>query len=87
MNTGKVDGMNAFMGGKVKVEGDLGAFGKTAKMFRKYVIAKKEMSARDYHRDMFATIVPRFKAAEAEGLDVSFAFDLGGQDGGKWTVS
>jgi uncharacterized OB-fold protein/putative sterol carrier protein len=86
VNTGKVDATNAFMGGKVKVEGDMAAFGKTGKMFRKYVIAKKAMSTREYIEDMFATIVPRFKAKEAEGLDVSFAFDLGGPDGGKWTV-
>src|SRR5208283_2961386 len=35
VNTGKVDATNAFMSGKVKVEGDLGAFGKTGKLFRK----------------------------------------------------
>jgi len=86
VNTGKVDAANAFMGGKVKVDGDMGAFGKTGKMFRKFVVAKKEMSTRDYIDDMFATIVPRFKPKEAVGLDTSFAFDLGGPDGGKWTV-
>jgi uncharacterized OB-fold protein/putative sterol carrier protein len=86
VNTGKVDATNAFMGGKVKVDGDMGAFGKTGKLFRKFVIAKKEMTTRDYLTDMFATIVPRFKAKEAEGLEASFAFDLGGPDGGKWTV-
>jgi uncharacterized OB-fold protein/putative sterol carrier protein len=86
VNTGKVDATNAFMGGKVKVDGDMGAFGKTGKLFRKFVIAKKEMTTKEYLADMFATIVPRFKAKEAEGLDASFAFDLGGPDGGKWTV-
>ena len=78
VNTGKVDATNAFMSGKVKVEGDIGAFGKTGKLFRKYVIAKKEMTTKDYLADMFATIVPRFKAKEAEGIEASFAFDLGG---------
>ena len=34
VNTGKVDATNAFMSGKVKVEGDMGAFGKTGKLFR-----------------------------------------------------
>ncbi len=86
VNTGNVDATNAFMGGKVKVEGDMAAFGKTGKLFRKFVIAKKEMTTKDYLADMFATVVPRFKANEAEGLDASFAFDLGGPDGGKWTV-
>ncbi|MBA4419505.1 MAG: hypothetical protein C0392_16620, partial [Syntrophus sp. (in: bacteria)] len=86
VNTGNVDATNAFMGGKVKVEGDMAAFGKTGKLFRKFVLAKKEMTTKDYLADMFATVVPRFKANEAEGLDASFAFDLGGPDGGKWTV-
>jgi hypothetical protein len=86
VNTGKVDATNAFMGGKVKVEGDMGAFGKTGKFFRKFVIAQKEMTVKDYLADMFATIVPRFKAKEAVGLEASFGFDLGGPDGGKWTV-
>ncbi len=86
VNTGKVDATNAFMGGKVKVDGDMAAFGKTGKLFRKFVIAKKEMSTKEYLVDMFATVVPRFKAGESEGVDASFAFDLGGPDGGKWTV-
>lgn len=86
VNTGKVDATNAFMSGKFKVEGDMGAFGKTGKLFRKYVIPKKEMTTKEYLADMFATIVPRFKAKEAEGLEASFGFDLGGPDGGKWTV-
>ena len=33
VNTGKVDATNAFMSGKFKVEGDMGAFGKTGKLF------------------------------------------------------
>ncbi len=41
VNTGKVDATNAFMGGKVKVEGDMAAFGKTGKMFRKFVIGPR----------------------------------------------
>ena len=86
VNTGKVDATNAFMSGKFKVEGDMGAFGKTGKLFRKFVLAKKEMTTKEYLADMFATIVPRFKAREAEGLEASFGFDLGGPDGGKWTV-
>ncbi len=86
VNTGKVDATNAFMSGKVKVDGDMGAFGKTGKLFRKFVIPKKEMSTKDYLADMFGTVIKRFKPSEAEGLDASFAFDLGGPDGGKWTV-
>jgi len=86
VNTGKVDATNAFMSGKVKVDGDMGAFGKTAKMFRKFVLAKKEMTTKDYIADMFGTIVARFKPEEAVDVDASFAYDLGGPDGGTWTV-
>jgi uncharacterized OB-fold protein/putative sterol carrier protein len=45
INIGKVDAMKAFTSGKFKVEGDFGALAKTAKMFRKYIPPKKEMSA------------------------------------------
>jgi uncharacterized OB-fold protein/putative sterol carrier protein len=86
VNTGKVDATNAFMGGKVKVDGDMAAFGKTGKLFRKFVVAQKQMTTKEYLVDMFATMVPRFKADASEGVDASFAFDLGGPDGGKWTV-
>jgi uncharacterized OB-fold protein/putative sterol carrier protein len=86
VNVGKVDGMSAFTSGKLKAEGDLGALGKTAKMFKKFTPAKKEMSVRDYLLDMFGTVEKRFKPAEAEGVDAVFAFDLGGEYGGQWSV-
>jgi uncharacterized OB-fold protein/putative sterol carrier protein len=86
VNIGKVDGMNAFSSGKFKAEGDLGALGKTAKMFKKYVIQKKEMSIRDYLLDMFGTVEERFKPEAAEGMDIVFGFDLGGEYGGQWSV-
>jgi uncharacterized OB-fold protein/putative sterol carrier protein len=44
------------------------------------------MSIRDYLLDMFGTVASRFKAGAAEGVDVVFAFDLGGEYGGKWSV-
>jgi uncharacterized OB-fold protein/putative sterol carrier protein len=86
VNTGKADATNAFMSGKFRVEGDMVLFGKTGRLFRKFVIARKEMTTREYLADMFATVVSRFKPKEAEGLEASFAFDLGGPDGGQWTV-
>jgi len=86
VNMGKVDATSAFTGGKIKVEGDLGAFGKTGKLFRKYAPPKKEMSVKDYLADMFGTVVSRFKADATEGVDYIYGFDLGGKDGGKWTV-
>ncbi|PKL38817.1 MAG: hypothetical protein CVV44_08085 [Spirochaetae bacterium HGW-Spirochaetae-1] len=86
VNAGKVDATNAFMGGKIKVDGDMAVFGKTGKMFRKFIPIKKEMSVRDYLIDMFSTVESRFKVEAAEGLDVVYGFDLGGDDGGKWSV-
>ena len=86
VNTGKVDGVNAFTSGKVKVEGDFGAFGKTAKMFKKFVIGKKEMSTRDYILDMFGTLESRFQPKNVPGLDASITYQIGGEGGGVWTA-
>jgi len=86
VNTGKVDGVNAFTSGKVKVEGDFGAFGKTAKMFKKFVIGKKEMSTRDYILDMFGTLESRFQPKNVPGLDASITYQIGGDGGGVWTA-
>jgi uncharacterized OB-fold protein/putative sterol carrier protein len=87
VNTGKVDGVNAFTSGKVKVEGDLGQFGKTSKMFKKYVPGKKEMGTRDYILDMFGTLVSRFQPQNAQGLNATIVYDIGGKDGGVWTAT
>jgi len=86
INIGKVDAMKAFSSGKFKVEGDFGALAKTAKMFRKYVPPPKEMSTREFILDMFATLEKRFQPKKAEGLNVSIGYDIGGEDGGKWTA-
>jgi uncharacterized OB-fold protein/putative sterol carrier protein len=86
INLGKVDAMKAFSSGKFRVEGDFGALAKTAKMFRKYVPPKKELTSREYILDMFATLEKRFQPARAEGLEVSIGYDIGGEDGGKWTA-
>ncbi len=87
INTGKVDAAGAFTSGKVKVEGDLGAFGKTGKMFRKYVPPKREMTTRDYLLDMFGTVEARFKKDVAKDLDFIITIDVGGPDGGAWSVT
>lgn len=86
VNTGKVDGVNAFTSGKVKVEGDFGAFGKTAKMFKKFVIGKKEMSTGDYIKDMFGTLVSRFQSKNVPDLNASITYQIGGEGGGVWTA-
>ena len=86
VNTGKVDAVNAFTSGKIKVEGDFAAFGKTSKMFKKVLPGKKGMSTRDYILDMFGTLVSRFQPQNAKGLDAKITYDIGGPDGGVWTA-
>jgi uncharacterized OB-fold protein/putative sterol carrier protein len=86
INLGKVDAMKAFSSGKFKVEGDFGALAKTGKMFRKYVPPKKELTTKEYILDMFGTLEKRFQPAGAAGLDVSIGYDIGGEEGGKWTA-
>ena len=66
-NLGKVDATKAFASGKFRVEGDFGALAKTARMFRKYVPPKKELTSREYILDMFGTLEKRFQPARAEG--------------------
>ena len=86
INLGKMDAMKAFSSGKFKVEGDFGALAKTTKMFRKYFPPKKELTTRQSILDMFATLEKRFQPQKAEGLDISIGYDIGGEDGGKWTA-
>jgi len=86
INIGKVDAMRAFASGKFKVEGDFGALTKTAKMFRKYVPLPLELTNREYILDMFATLQKRFQPRNAADLDVAIGYDIGGEDGGRWTA-
>lgn len=86
INIGKVDGAGAFTSGKVVIEGNLTEFGKTSKMFKKYVAKPKEMSTRDYILDMFGTVEKRFKPEASKGLDFIIQIEAGGEAGGVWSV-
>ncbi len=86
INLGKVDAMKAFTSGKFKVEGDFGALTKTARMFRKYVPPKKELTTREYILDMFGTLEKRFQIKNAADLDAAIGYEIGGKDGGQWTA-
>lgn len=86
VNIGKVDGVAAFTSGKMVVEGNLGEFGKTGKLFRKYVAVKK-MTTRDYMVDMFGTVEKRFKKEASKGLDFIIQIEAGGEAGGVWSVT
>jgi uncharacterized OB-fold protein/putative sterol carrier protein len=87
INIGKVDAMRAFNSGKFKVDGDLGALGQTARMFKRFAPPKKEMTTRDIILDMFGTLVSRFQPKNAQGLDVTIVYDIAGEDGGQWTAT
>jgi uncharacterized OB-fold protein/putative sterol carrier protein len=87
VNIGKVDGMTAFTTGKISVEGDLMALGTTTKMFKKYVLPKKELSIREYVLDMFGTLEERFQPKAAAGMNITVAYDIEGSDGGTWTAA
>jgi uncharacterized OB-fold protein/putative sterol carrier protein len=82
-----VDGTAAFTSGKLSVEGDIGALGTTAKMFKRYSPPKKELTVGEYILDMFGTLQARFQAGAAEGLDITIGYDIGGEDGGQWTAT
>lgn len=86
INIGKVDAMKAFTSGKFKVEGDFGALAKTAKMFRKYIPPRMELTTREYILDMFGSLQKRFQARNAADLDVAIGYDIAGEDGGQWTA-
>jgi uncharacterized OB-fold protein/putative sterol carrier protein len=86
INLGKVDGMKAFSSGLFKVKGDMGAFAKTARMFKKFVIPKKGMTTRDYILDMFGTLEKRFQPQNAVGMEAVIAYDITGKDGGQWSA-
>ena len=86
VNIGKVDGTAAFTSGKVSVDGDVGAFGTTAKLFKRFTPPKKELTVREYILDMFGTLEARFQPGAAEGLDVTIGYDIGGEEGGQWTA-
>lgn len=87
VNIGKVNAASAFTSGKFKVDGDLGELGKTAKLFKKYVPPKKEMSVREYLDDMFGTVEERFKPQAATDLDIVIAIDIQDEEiPGQWSV-
>lgn len=82
ISVGKIDGMEAFSGGKIKVEGDMALILQLPRMFTKYVPPKKSVTA----RDIISTAVDRFQPQNAEGLDVKVGYDFAGEGGGKWTA-
>jgi uncharacterized OB-fold protein/putative sterol carrier protein len=86
INLGKIDAMKAFSSGKFKVQGDFGALTKTARMFRKYVPPKQELTTKEYILNMFGTLQTRFQPQKAGDLNACIGYDIGGEDGGKWTA-
>lgn len=84
---GKVDFGEAFTSGKIVIEGDMAALGKTGKMFKKFAPPKKELTTREYVQDMIGTLTKRFNPKGAEGINIKIAYDITGPDGGQWTAT
>jgi putative sterol carrier protein/uncharacterized OB-fold protein len=82
ITVGKIDGMEAFQTGKLKVEGDMSILMKLPMMFTKYVPPKKALTA----GDIIGTMPERFRPEVIPGLDARFCYDLGGDGGGQWTA-
>lgn len=86
VNIGKVDGTEAFMSGKISVDGDMSAMGKTFKLFKRFTPPKKELSTREYIVDMFGTLLARFQPKAAVDMDISIGYNITGDEGGQWTA-
>lgn len=82
ITVGQIDGTQAFMGGKLKVEGDMALMMALPKLFTKYAPPKKAVCV----ADIFATLVDRFRPDKAAGLDVTVGYDITGDGGGQWTA-
>jgi putative sterol carrier protein/uncharacterized OB-fold protein len=83
VNIGKIDGTQAFMSGKIKIEGDMALVAASAKMFTRYSLPKKNVVT---VQGIFDTLVARFQSQNAAGLDVSVGYDITGDGGGQWTA-
>ncbi len=79
---GKVEATSAFSSGKVKLDGDIKIINILPKLFTKYIIPKKEVTA----KDIISTLVERFRPEQAVNLDITIGYDLAGEGGGKWTA-
>lgn len=84
ISVGKIDGTEAFMAGKIKVDGDMSIMMTLPKMFTKYVPPKKGVTA----ADIVATMTQRFRpeVAKDKNLNVKIGYDLPGDGGGQWTA-
>lgn len=79
---GKIDGTEAFVGGKIKVDGDIKLVMLLPRMFTKFVAQKKGVTA----ASLIESLPDRFRPEMSEGLDISIAYNITGDDGGKWTA-
>ena len=82
ITVGQVDGTQAFMSGKLKVEGDMSLMMALPKMFTKFTPPKKGVTV----PDIFATLVNRFRPEKCEGMDILVGYDITGEGGGQWTA-
>lgn len=83
VSVGKVDGMEAFTSGKLKVAGDMTLLAATPKLFTRFSPQKKGVTV----QDIIGTLVERFRPDKApEGRDISISYNISGDGGGQWTA-
>jgi len=82
---GKITAIDALTNQKLRVVGDVKLLMTLLpKVFVPYSItpAKKEVTA----RDILSTVKDRFRRDKAQGVTLSFGYDLAGEGGGQWSI-
>ncbi len=82
ISIGKVDGTEAFTGGKLRVEGDMALMGVLPRLFVKYTPPGGGVTA----QDVIASLPERFRPDRAGDLEAAIGYDITGGGGGKWTA-
>lgn len=79
---GELEGMAAFSGGKLKVQGDLGILMKAAGFFSPYQAKPREVTV----ADIFGTMEGRVNPDGVAGVTANCGYIITGDGGGEWTV-
>ena len=82
INLGTVDGTQAFMSGKLRIEGDVGLAQKLPRYFTKYVAPQPVTPSA-----IVASLPERFRPEKAPEGGLSIGYRITGDDGGEWTAT
>ncbi|MCU0844723.1 MAG: SCP2 sterol-binding domain-containing protein, partial [Spirochaetes bacterium] len=84
---GKSDPFSLLSAGRAAIVGETALAMKLGEIFAKYQPPKIEFTTKDFILDMFGTLVGRFQPQNAQGLDASITYQIGGEGGGVWTAT